>query len=319
MPYPSYSKVTDEDVHALYAYFMEGVEPVAFDPPKTALSFPFNQRWAMALWNLVFADTKRFVPDPKESAEFNRGAYLVEGLGHCGDCHTSRGLAMQVKATNASSKSFLAGAELNGWLAPSLRGQTSASKGFSTWSEAEIADYLGSGRNTHAATGGEMKLAVEHSLAYLTDPDLRAISVYLKGIAIKGAAAPASSDKVTATSAKLTAAKDLTLGERLYLDNCGACHFVAGQGAARVFPSLDGASIVNAKNPTGLITTILAGAATPSTERSPSILPMPGFAYRLSDQEVAELASFVRSGWTNHASAVTAKEVAAIRAALGSH
>lgn len=319
MPYPAYAKVSDEDLQDLFAYFMKGVEPEPVDPPQTAMIFPFNQRWGMALWNFAFADTRRFVPDSKASAEFNRGAYLVEGLAHCGSCHTPRGLAFQEKSMDASSASFMAGGELNGWLAPSLRSQTSASRGFATWSEAEIVDYLGTGRNAHAAVGGEMKLAVEHSLAYLTDADLRAITIYLKGIAIKASPVPPSTSKASATAAKLTAARDLTLGERLYLDNCGACHFVSGRGAARVFPSIDGASIVNAENPTGLIVTILAGAATPSTARSPSILPMPGYAYRLSDEEVAELASFVRSGWTNHASAVTAKQVADIRAKLGSH
>ncbi|MDB5500902.1 MAG: alcohol dehydrogenase [Tardiphaga sp.] len=319
MPYSSYSNVTDEDVHALYAYFMKGVAPAADVPAKTVLHFPFSQRWGMVLWNAAFADTRRFQPDPKASAEFNRGAYLVEGLGHCGSCHTPRGIAMQENGSDASSASFLTGGELNGWPVPSLRGSTAASKGFVTWSEAEIVDYLGTGRNAHAAVGGEMKPAVEHSLSYLTDPDLRAIAIYLKGIAARTASTTATAGKTAATTAKLSAARDLTPGERLYLDNCNACHFVGGQGAARVFPSLDGASIVNAESPTGLIRTILGGAATPSTSRSPSILPMPGFAYRLSDQEVADLASFVRSGWTNQATAVTASQVGTIRATLGAH
>jgi mono/diheme cytochrome c family protein len=319
MPYTAYGKVTDEDIHALYFYFMKGVAAVANRPPETALAFPFNQRWGMALWNYAFATAGGFRPDPAASAEVNRGAYLVEGLAHCGTCHTPRGFGMQEKGYDAGSKRFLAGGDLNGWNVPSLRTATTAAKGFSTWSVDEITDYLGSGRNDHAAVGGEMKSVVDNSLAHLTDADLHAIAVYLKTIVLPSASEAATgpadnSDKAKATTAKLTAAVALTGGERLYLDNCGACHFVTGEGASRIFPALNGSSLVNGRDPVGLLALILGGAATPSTDRSPSMLPMPGFAKRLSDAEVAELATFLRSGWTNHASAVTAGQVATVRA-----
>ncbi|TMV57730.1 cytochrome c, partial [Thioclava sp. BHET1] len=124
---------------------------------------------------------------------------------------------------------------------------------------------------------------------------------------------------VEATTQKLTAAKNLTTGERLYIDNCGACHFVTGKGAPKVFPELDGASIVNAASPTGLIHTILAGAKTPSTDRAPSVLLMPGFAHRLSDEDVATLASFLRQAWSNSASTVTTDQVATARKNLDSN
>lgn len=319
MPYTAYRKVTDADIHALYAYFMKAVAPVPTAAPKTALGFPFNQRWGMALWNLAFADKGTFQPDPAAAAEVNRGAYLVEGLGHCGSCHTPRGLGMQEKGYDARSDHFLTGGDLDGRAVPSLRTATAASKGISRWSLDEIADYLGSGRNAHASVGGEMTSVVENSLAHLSDADLHAIAAYLKTI---GSLAPptaspaADADKAKATTAKLTAAVSLTGGERLYLDNCGACHFVTGAGAARIFPALDGSSLVNADNPTGLLATILGGAATPSTERSPSVLPMPGFAKRLSDEEVATLATFLRSAWSNRATAVTAAQVTAVRAKL---
>lgn len=316
MPYTAYAKLTDEDVHALYVYFMKGVQPVAQMSPATKLGFPFNQRWGLALWNFAFGTGNRFQPNPQASDEINRGAYLVEGLGHCGSCHTPRGFAMQEQGYTAASDTFLAGGELNGWAAPSLRGATGASRGFATWTVDEIVDYLGTGRNNHAAVGGEMKMVVEHSLGYLNDADLRAMAVYLRAIAAGPAQPPSDPARARATTAKLTAALDLDLGERLYLDNCGACHFVDGQGSPRIFPKLDGNSIVNARNPLALISTILAGAQTPSTDRSPSILPMPGYAGRLSDAEVAALASFLRRGWGNDAPAVTQAEVAKIRAAL---
>jgi mono/diheme cytochrome c family protein len=313
MPYPSYSRLSDEDIHALYAYFMEGVAPSANRPPATELGFPFNQRWGMWAWNLVFSPSGAFQPDPKASEEVNRGAYIVEGLGHCGSCHTPRGLGMQEKAYRAGDGPYLAGADLNGWHAPSLQAAGNAARGVAGWSVEEIVDYLGTGRNSRAAVGGEMKSVVEHSLSHLNDADLRAIAVYLKTLGARPAPATTPAADPSGTTARLTRATWLNGGERLYLDNCGACHFVNGQGAARVFPQLDGASIVNAENPTGLIHTILTGAQTPSTERAPSVLPMPGFGGRLSDQEVAELATFLRTGWTNRAPAVTAKQVAEVR------
>ncbi|MBE9603792.1 cytochrome c [Acetobacteraceae bacterium H6797] len=316
MPYPSYAKLTDEDVHALYVYFMKGVQPVASAAPETRLSFPFNLRFGLAFWNFAFGNSTRFQPNPQASDEINRGAYLVEGLGHCGSCHTPRGFAMQEQGYTAADDSYLAGGDLNGWVAPSLRGATGASRGFSTWTVEEIVDYLGSGRNNHAAVGGEMKMVVEHSLGYLNDADLKAMAVYLKSIATGAPQQPPSPERARATADRLTAAVNLSEGERLYLDNCGACHFVTGQGDARVFPKLDGNSIINASNPLALVSTILAGAATPSTDRSPSILPMPGFASRLSDNEVAALATFLRTGWSNNAPAVSAGDVAAIRARM---
>lgn len=316
MPYPSYRLITDEDMHALYTFFMKGVEPVVNRPEETRLGFPFNQRWGLSLWNWAFVPSGTFQPNPQASEEINRGAYLVEGLGHCGTCHTPRAFTMQERGFIASDRHFLAGTELNGWHTPQLRAGGEAARGVATWSVQDIADYLGKGRNRVAAVGGEMKPVVEHSMNYMTDADLHAIGAYLKSIPNTMPPIQPKPDGQARTEAKLTAAVDLALGERLYLDNCGACHFVTGHGGATVFPRLDGASIVNAENPTGLIATILGGAATPSTDRAPSVLPMPGFAYRLSDEEVAALASFLRSGWSNTAPAVTAEQVARVRAAL---
>lgn len=306
MPYPAYAKISDEDIRALYTYFMKGVSPSAMQAPSTSLSFPFNQRWGMALWNMIFTSDAPFQPAPGWSPQVLRGAYLVESLGHCGSCHTARGFAMNEKGLSSADASFLAGGDLNGWLAPSLRGMK--------WTTQDIVDYLSTGRNRFASVGGEMTSVVANSTSHLTDDDLASIAAYLKTLSPAPTAARSASPKGSdATIAKLTSAKDLTLGERLYLDNCAACHFVNGKGAPRVFPQLDGASLVNAENPTGLIHTILAGAQTPSTDRAPSILPMPGFARRLSNSEVAELATFLRGAWNNQAPAVTTEDVADVR------
>lgn len=309
MPYPDYAKINDEDMHALYTYFMQGVKPSAETPPKTDLSFPFSQRWGMRFWNWAFTADKPFQPIDGASAEVNRGAYLVEGLGHCGSCHTPRGLGMNEKALDSSDAKFLPGGSLNGWEVPSLRG-------IAHWNEQEIIDYLGKGRNDKASVGGEMTSVVENSTAYMTDADLKAIAAYVKFL---GGNPPLSADDIQAahaTEAKLTSAKNLSEGERLYLDNCGACHFVTGKGAPGVFPQLDQATIVNAQDPTGLIHTILAGAQQPSTARAPSTLAMPGFAARLSDDEVAQLSTFIRQGWSNKAPSVTADQVGKVRKTL---
>ncbi|WAC71059.1 cytochrome c [Roseateles sp. SL47] len=310
MPYTSYVKVTDEDMHALYAYFMEGVKPVATTPPATKMSFPFNLRFGMGLWNWFFASNDPFKPVEGWNAQVTRGAYLVEGLGHCGSCHTPRGVAMNEKASHSSEAQFLSGGELNGWGVPSLRG-------LPRWTDQDIIDYLQTGRNQTSAVAGEMTEVVRHSTAYLQDDDLHAIASYLKGLTpVPDRAADVKPQGAKETAAKLTQAVDLTLGERLYLDNCAACHFVDGKGAKRVFPVLDGATVINADNPNALIHVMLKGARTPSTEKAPSVLVMPGFDHRLSDSEVATLATFLRQAWSNRAAPVSEREVAKLRERL---
>ena len=309
MPYPDYAKITDEDMHALYVYFMKGVEPSSEPSPETDLSFPFNQRWGMMFWNWAFTDDTAFEPIKGASEEVNRGAYIVEGLGHCSSCHTPRGIGMNEKALDSSDEDFLAGGELNSWSVPALRGMPH-------WTTEEVIEYLQTGRNDKAAVGGEMKSVIEHSTSHMTDADLKAIAAYMKYLGGNPELTTGDESARKATEAKLTAAKDLTEGERLYLDNCGACHFVTGQGAPKTFPALDQATIVNAENPSALIHTILEGAQQLSTEKAPSKLAMPGFGDRLSDQEVAELATFIRQGWSNSASAVSVEDVKAVRETL---
>lgn len=309
MPYPDYAKITDEDIHALYAYFMQGVKASSEQPAETDLSFPFNQRWGMRFWNLFFTSDKPFQPIGGASEQVNRGAYIVESLGHCGSCHTPRGIGMQEKALDSSEAKFLAGGNLNGWEVPSLRG-------LPRWSNEEIVDYLETGRNDKAAVGGEMTAVIEHSTSHMTRDDLQAVAAYLKFLGGNPGLQKGDEQARQKTEAKLTAGRNLTEGERLYIDNCGACHFVSGKGAPGAFPELDQATIVNAEDPGALIHTIFAGAQLPSTAKAPSELAMPGFANRLSDDEVAKLATFIRQGWSNNASAVSEKQVSEVREKL---
>jgi len=312
MPFPSYALVSDEDTQALYAYFMNDVKPVHQANQANGIAWPLSIRWPLAYWRALFSPTPEATVKAAAGgdSQIARGAYLVQGLGHCGSCHTPRALTMQEKGLNEQSSDYLTGALLNDWAVPSIRG-------VGHWSVEEIVDYLGSGRNDKASVAGEMTDVVANSTSHMSDQDLHAMAVYLKSLAGEGdTGRPHDPQRSAVTAAKLTAATDLTLGERLYLDNCGACHFVKGEGASRIFPRLDGASIINAQNPTALIHVILAGAQTPSTERGPSILPMPGFAGRMNDAEVAELATFLRGGWSNQAPAVSADQVRQVRAAL---
>lgn len=309
MPYPDYQGISDDDIHALYTYFMKGVKPVAAAAPQTSLSFPFNQRWGIRFWNMVFSTDKPFTPVNNAPADVNRGKYLVETLGHCGSCHTPRGVAMQEKALNDADPAFLSGSELNDWPVPSIRSPQG-------WTTQDIIDYLGTGRNSFASVGGEMSNVVEHSMQFMTPGDLKAIAAYLQSLPAAKGANNQRSDvaKSTAeTTQFLTTGKGLSPGQLLYLNNCEACHWTNGNGAKGIFPHLNGASIVLADNPTGLISTVLNGASTPSTKNAPSVLYMPGFAGRLSDQQVADLTTFVRQGWGNNAPAVTVDQVKKVR------
>lgn len=312
MPFPSYAKVSDDDTQALYAYFMEGVTPVKQANKANDIPWPLSIRWPLAYWRTLFSPTPESTPAvvAGTDSQLARGAYLVQGLGHCGSCHTPRALTMQERGLDEKNADYLTGALLNGWAVPSIRG-------IAHWTQAEIVDYLGSGRNNHASVAGEMTDVVANSTSHMSDIDLQAMAAYLKSLGPDAPTSATHDAQVSdATARKLTAAKDLTLGERLYLDNCGACHFVTGEGASRIFPRLDGASIINAENPTALVHVILAGAQTPSTARSPSILPMPGFAARMNDAEVAELATFLRQGWSNKAPGVSAEMVKQVRDAV---
>ncbi|TMV88596.1 c-type cytochrome [Thioclava sp. BHET1] len=330
MPYENYRHLSETDIRALYTYFMKDVKPVENDVPQTALAFPFNQRWGIRLWNWVALDTPGFHPSDVVAGDdqLARGAYLVQGPGHCAACHSPRNTIMAEDGKTAASDSFLSGGEVGGWSAPDLRHAGAPAQ---MWSADQLKAYLTTGRNAHSAVTGEMGLAVEHSLQYMTDADADAMVAYLHKIRL-GQPPSGANAQMTAedpaqlpnrvarmdsardkTSAMLVAGKDLSAGARLYMDNCAACHFSDGKGAPGVFPSLGGNSIVTADQTTGLIDVILNGAAMPSTAKRPEAFKMPGFAHRLSDEDVAQIASFLRTAWGNDAGSVDAAAVAKLR------
>ena len=318
MPYPSYARMSDEDVRALYAYFVHGVDPVVSGDRATDIAWPLSLRWPLGVWRKTFAPTSMVKPvDPSryKDAGTARGAYLVQSLGHCGSCHTPRGVTLQEAALDESQPEFLSGGGvIDGWFAVNLRGNDAA--GLGRWSAQDIVDVLKSGRNPHAAVvGAPMSDVVVHSMQGLTDPDLLAIAAYLK--TLPATPIDVAKYKQDDTTARLLAAgNEGGRGAQLYLDNCSACHRTNGQGSPKVFPAIAGNATVLAGNPTTLIRLVLSGSAMPATQTAPSPIGMPGFAWRLSDVETAQLLTFVRQSWGNSAPAVTAEEVAALRKTL---
>ncbi|SPY07969.1 cytochrome c [Oligella urethralis] len=315
MPYENYRKLSEEDIRAMYAYFQEEVEAINAPNLEPEMKFPFNQRWGIRLWKWINLEKPGFTPPTSDNQLLVRGAYLVQAVGHCGACHSPRNTTMGQKGIDERSQSFLTGAEMGGFTVPALHGKHSA---IAKWSVEDLGLFLSTGRNKHATATGSMAVTIEDALQFQSEDDTLAMSIYLKhlnqdhpsttALEVKG-------NEKTATELELSKADPkLDLGKRLYLDNCVGCHFVDGKGAPEIFPKLDGNSIVIADNPTSLINILLHGAELPSTELRPARLRMPDFAWRLDDEEVAELATFIRKGWNNKASAVSASQVEKIRA-----
>ncbi|AZE86794.1 cytochrome c [Pseudomonas orientalis] len=313
MPYPSYARVSDSDMQALYAYFMKGVEPVAQENKDSDIPWPLSMRWPLAAWRWMFAPSVeehqvQATADPVVS----RGAYLVEGLGHCGACHTPRALTMQEKALSAADGSaFLSGsAPLEGWIAKSLRGDHK--DGLGSWSEEQLVQFLKTGRSDRSAVFGGMSDVVVHSMQYMSQDDLTAIARYLKSLpAVDPKDQPHQYDKQVAQA--LWKGDDSKPGASVYIDNCAACHRTDGHGYTRVFPALAGNPVLQTADATSLINIVLNGGTLPATHAAPSTFTMPAFAWRLSDQEVADVVSFIRGSWGNQGAPVSAGDVADLR------
>ena len=316
MPYPSFTATTDEDIRALYVYFMNEVKPVNHKPPETKLPFPFNIRLSLFFWDAAFVKHERYKPHNDRDAQWNRGAYLVQSLGHCGACHTPRGLAFQEKAYTESSPMYLKGAWVDNWFASNLTGDPAS--GLGRWSEADIAAFLETGHGGQVAAFGSMIDVIENSTQYLHKDDLNAIAHYLKSFPAHGEKASYKPDTpavAEALSAMVTGEVERP-GVGLYQSFCEKCHQETGNGEPGKFPKLAGNSIVLSENPTSLIRLLLEGGRTAQTRRGPEPQKMPSFAEKFSDQQIAEVLSFIRNSWGNTASPVTTRQVSSLRRAL---
>ena len=282
LPYTSFRHMTEADMQALYAFLMSQDAVTAPRQPN-ALRFPFNVRALMAGWNALFLRGGPFQPDPARSAEWNRGAYLVNGLGHCGGCHTARNALGAERGGSAT----LAGAVIDGWNAPGLNGRSHAPL---PWTEADFYDYLRTGyASNHGPAAGSMA-AVVRELRGAPDADIRAMAVYLASLA----PAPSGSQAERARDiiARTAPGPADSLGARIYDGACAVCH-QPGRGPALfgVRPSLAVNSNVHAPTPDTLIRVILHGIEDPAV---PELGTMPGFGGNLDDGQVAELVRYIR-------------------------
>ncbi|GGM08677.1 cytochrome c [Pseudomonas asuensis] len=315
MPYTSYAKITDDDIAAMYAYFMSGVEADDHKAPETQLPFPFNIRLSMAAWNLIFLDKGQFVPDTSKSDEVNRGAYLGEALAHCGTCHTPRNFLMSEVSSRA-----LSGGSLGTWYAPDITPDVNS--GIGSWSTEELVSYLKTGHvEGKAQAAGPMAEAVDHSLRHLSDDDLKALAVWLKQL-------PSDGDKADSQpahgwgkpvnylsevrGAPLPADHSQMTGPQLYDAYCSSCHQADGSGSAdKVLPSLYHNTALGHRNTDNLVMAILKGV-----ERAPDQpnIQMPAFEHLLSDQQIATLGNYLQTQLGNPEGEVTVARVAELRA-----
>ncbi|NVO27228.1 c-type cytochrome [Donghicola sp. C2-DW-16] len=330
MPYPSYANITDEDIAALYAYFMQ-IDPVDAAPKvETALDFPFNIPGAMAAWDLLFAGGDPYTADPELTDQQNRGAYLVKGLAHCSTCHTPRNQLMATDNTR-----FLAGTAVEGWYAPNLTSDDIS--GLGQWSDAEIASYLQNGHAMgKAQAGGPMADAVQNSLQYLTDQDIAAITAYLRTVpAIRDQGQDTPAWSVTkATPADWTQiepgmvasdqpgyiAADMTDGAQLYNVACAACHGMTGQGSEDgTFPPLTGNSAVGSANHNNLVMAIVQGIHRTGADGT-AVMPAFGEGQSmihgaLDNSQIAAVSNYVTASFGKGDAGLTGDDVSDIMAA----
>lgn len=315
MPYPSYAIMPDADVRALYAYFMADVQPDSKPSADSTIPWPLNMRWPMAWWQALFAGKRQFAAPAGADEKLARGAYLVEGPGHCGACHTPRGLAYQEKALSmADGDTFLSGAVIDGWRAKSLRGEA---QGLQSWSAADIALFLKTGRTDKVAAFGAMADVVEHSTRYFTDDDLGSIAAYLKQLPPVQGKLPVFAAKADNTTTALLDGRYDSRGAVIYMEQCVVCHRADGQGMPRIFPALAGNSAVFAQNPQSIIQITLEGGKMPGNDHDAMAFAMPGFNH-LSDRDITDVINFIRTAWTNQAPAIGGDDVAHIRGFLAS-
>ncbi|MGZ5874525.1 MAG: c-type cytochrome [Bradyrhizobium sp.] len=294
-PYPHFTKMIRPDVLAIRAY-LDTLPPVKNTPPRPQLRWPLNYRVLMRGWNFAFFRPGIFEPDQNKSAEWNRGGYLVEGAAHCGACHTPKNF---FGAEKRGQK--FGGSLVDGWFAPRLDGAERS--GLKSWSVEDIGEYLQSGRNAKSHADGPMAEVVLNSTSRMSDADVRAIAVYLKDIS-PGPPEPATAPPPPAQMAD---------GEKLYKGACIACHESDGSGAPRIYPPLPGNANLQSADPSSALRIILDGAETTTTPRAPNKGSMPPYAKKMSDQEIADVTTYIRNSWGNAAPSVTPAQVAKAR------
>lgn len=300
MPYTAYSKISDDEMHDLWAWISTQPAVSREIDENAGMNFPYNIRLAMAGWNMLFFDNRGFEIDSARSEQWNRGKYLVDGPAHCSVCHTARNLL-----GGEVSDGYLQGGSLGDWYAPDITPNPHA--GIGKWRDENVADYLRSGSNGESVAAGPMAEAVEHSTQYFTDDDLQAIATYLRGV-------PASK-----TAPAQGYAQDPQRQQRAALSyevNCSACHGLQGEGIKGMVPAFAGNNAMQ-HDPTNMIHAMLRGARAPHTEQRQTAAGMPAFDWKMDDQQIAEVLNYVRNSWGNQGQQVTAQQVTTLREHTG--
>jgi mono/diheme cytochrome c family protein len=299
MPFNYYTRVTRDDAIAIRAY-LNTVLPVYNPVTPNQLPFPFNIRTSMSVWDALFFKPGPFEPVAGKTAEWNRGAYLAEGLAHCGACHTPKNFLGGDKTSER-----LQGYALQGWFAPNITNDPR--RGLGSWSVDDIAEYLKTGHNKVSASTGLMSETVSMSTAHMNDDDLRAIAIYLKD-------QPQPQQQTASSNVDQSVIKR---GAQIFGDECSGCHTPTGEGVARMFPSLNGSPAVQQIDATSLLRIVLRGARSVATDDAPTAPAMPSFQWILKDDDVAAVLTYIRNSWGNSAPAISADEVAKARKAFG--
>jgi mono/diheme cytochrome c family protein len=294
-PYPNFTRLTRDDMLAIRAY-LSTLEPYANTAPKPELRFPANFRFLMKAWNYLFLHPGILLPEQAKGSDWNRGRYLVEGLGHCSACHTPKNFFGADKRDLA-----LAGGNIGDWFAPRLDGAERS--GLKSWSVDDIVEYLQSGRNGKSHADGPMAEVIANSTSKMSDGDVHAIAIYLKDL-------PAGPPEPAVTPPPEA---DMKSGAALYAHACVACHEANGSSSPRVYPPLNGNALLQAEDPTSTLRIILDGAQTLTTPRAPNTGSMPGYAKQWTDQQIADVTNYIRNSWGNAAPPVSADQVAKAR------
>jgi mono/diheme cytochrome c family protein len=298
MPYNAYAKMSRNDVLAIRGY-LNTVTAVYNPVVANTLPFPFNIRMAMTVWDALYFKQGEYVFDPRQSTEWNRGAFLVDGPAHCGACHTPKTFLGGDKTS-----SYLQGGLLQGWSSPDVTND--ARTGLGGWSADEVAAYMKTGHNRITAATGPMAEVIDLSTSKMTDDDIKAISTYLKSLPGRG----------TAPASLSGTAPEMTAGAAIYRDQCSACHGLEGKGIDRLFPAVANSSMARADDPTSVIRIVLRGARSVSTEKEPTAPGMPSYGWQLNNSQVANVLTYIRNSWGNASQSVSAEEVARLRFSL---
>jgi mono/diheme cytochrome c family protein len=298
-PYSNYTLVTRDDADAMFAY-LRTVAPVAQANRRHDLRFPYNTQAALAVWRALYFRPGSFRPTPTETAEWNRGAYLVRGLAHCSACHGGRSLFGRTRRPLELSGGVT---PIDKWYAPSLQSDTEA--GVSKWDTRTIIDLLKNGVSARGSVLGPMAEVVYRSTQHLSDADLAAMAAYLKTLPSVPSARPR--DAPAADEAMLKR------GATVYRDRCESCHGAHGEGATGAYPALAGNRAVVMEPPTNVIRAVLSGGFQPATAGNPRPWGMPPFGHVLDDADVAAVVSVIRNRWGNQASAVSVNDVQRLR------